>query len=172
MDFEGSLRTGIREVGIVIVNEGKISQTHEIVKQKSDKRQMELKIIEFFASKIDEIPKCICSHNHSTENNLLRSIMPYVTSRSTENITWGPWLDTLSIYRRLYPDLMKYDLKSLVESFLCPDKLKIIATRHCNILRASYHHALYDSICCYLLWLRISQKIKISPDLRINRLRE
>ena len=69
--------------------------------------------------------------------------------------SWGPWLDTLSIYRRLYPDLDNYQLNTLISLFKLEESLNQLAQEYCPKERIRYHCALYDALACALLLQRL-----------------
>ena len=69
--------------------------------------------------------------------------------------SWGPWLDTLSIYRRLYPDLDSYQLNALIDLFQLAEPLNQLAQEYCPKERIRYHCALYDALASALLLFRL-----------------
>ena len=85
--------------------------------------------------------------------------MPY-TSFSPSG-KWEPWLDTKLIYKRLYPNLQKYDLKTLAEAFLGLSSITEKAKLYCDQRKLGFHNALFDAICCYALAKRLNAKVNL-----------
>ena len=79
-----------------------------------------------------------------------------ISPHSTRAVaTWGPWLDTLQIYRRLYPDLESYQVQALVRTFALEDALDQQAKQYCPKERMQYHSALFDALATALLLQRL-----------------
>ena len=75
---------------------------------------------------------------------------------------WGPWLDTLYIYRRVYPQLESHKLEDLVELFGLGTELNARSKLYCPDGRRRYHSALYDALASALLLSRLYDE----PELR------
>jgi len=79
----------------------------------------------------------LAAHNIGTERTLLARLAPLQK--------WGPWIDTLKLCRRIYPDLPCHALDDVVVrlglagrvSALCPDR--------------AAHDAFYDAVACAVL---------------------
>ena len=105
----------------------------------------------------------LCAHNASVEDRFLKSTWSYTRqspdfSNPKEDrllTSWGPWLDTLSIYRRLYPDLDSYQLNTLIGLFGLKESLNQLAQEYCPKERIRYHCALYDALASALLLQRL-----------------
>ena len=105
----------------------------------------------------------LCAHNASVEDRFLKSTWSYTRQSPNFSIpkedhmltSWGPWLDTLSIYRRLYPDLDNYQLNTLISLFGLEESLNQLAQEYCPKERIGYHCALYDALACALLLQRL-----------------
>ncbi|MEC9227745.1 MAG: 3'-5' exonuclease, partial [Verrucomicrobiota bacterium] len=69
--------------------------------------------------------------------------------------SWGPWLDTLHIYRQLYPQLESYKLQDLIDLFDLKPELEDKAKVYCPVNRIGFHCALYDALACALLLLHL-----------------
>jgi DNA polymerase III epsilon subunit-like protein len=89
--------------------------------------------------------------------------MPY-TSFSPSG-KWEPWLDTKLIYKKLYPDLKKYDLKTLTETFMGLKSINEKAALYCDPKKIGFHNALFDAFCCYALTKRLSTKVNLQKFL-------
>jgi len=177
IDFEGSRESGVLEYGVVTLRDGTIESvrtrlcaaTGRIRDQ--DRRQhgiseSQLSGLPPFAEDWDYFAGLrqsgpLCAHSAAVEDGLLRAIWPYARrspdfGRAGESVlSWGPWLDTLQLYRRLYPDLESHKLADLIERFGLVDALAAQAKQHCPEKRARYHCALYDSLASALLLLRL-----------------
>ena len=158
LDFEGSLKSGIREIGIVSFINFKITYAKEFIVNKS----IDLNNI------IENIPKdgFIISHNVMIEKNLIIRTFPYPTFPKGGPLQWGPWLDTVKIYQSLYPNLPSYDLKSLVAQFLNEDGLNKMTSTYCNLAKRKQHHALFDAICTFMLTERLVNLIDLGSFLK------
>lgn len=176
IDFEGSLKSGIIEYGVACLSRGKVVSaegglcmpTGEISPietaqhgLRSDALQKYLPFETHFF-KFVEFRKqgLLGAHNAHVEKNLLRDIESFPgmvpSFASNEQIcSWGPWIDTLCLYRRCYPSLASYKLSDLVKVFELEDELSVLANQYCTPNRARYHCALYDALASALLAKRL-----------------
>lgn len=99
------------------------------------------------------------SHQSNVEKNFIRMELPY--SPFDDMGRWGPWLDTKIVYRKLYPNLPNYDLKSLIETFIGLDGLTKKARIYCREEKLQFHNALFDAIACMELLNRLSDKLNL-----------
>jgi DNA polymerase III alpha subunit (gram-positive type) len=153
IDFEGNLKKGIREVGYLLLENSKIISSDE----KSDEDAID------FLFKLEDLNlKYIFAHNYSIEKNLIKKYLPYKLNKSKNKIIKYKWLDTLVIYRELYPQLKKYDLRSLIETFIDQKKLNVLANGMCKPNRKTYHYPMFDCLCVYMLIQRIESTIDLS----------
>ena len=177
VDFEGTRESGVLEYGVVTLRDGQIESartrlcgaTGRISEQ--DRRQHGLsgsrlsglkpftEDWDYFAGLRQSGP--FCAHSAAVEDGLLCAVWPYAR-RSPDFgreggtvLTWGPWIDTLQLYRRLYPGLESHKLADLIERFGLAGSLAAQAGLHCPVNRARYHCALYDSLASALLLLRL-----------------
>ena len=157
LDFEGNLKSGIREIGIVSFMNFKISYAKEFIVNES----IDLNNI------LENIPKdgFIISHNVMIEKNLIMKTFPYPTFQKGGSLQWGPWLDTVKIYQKLYPNLPSYDLKNLVAQFLNEVGLNKLTSKYCNLEKRKQHHALFDAICSFMLTERLVNLIDLGTFL-------
>ena len=179
IDFEGSTQTGVLEWGIVSIQgenllEAKTrlcgtkcsidaidSEHHGITSELVAGCPNFEQDFDLFAQLRKSGP--LCAHNASVEDRFLKSTWSYTRQspnflNSNENhllTSWGPWLDTLSIYRRLYPDLECYQLNNLIRLFDLKEPLNQLAQAHCPKERIRYHCALYDALASTLLLQRL-----------------
>ena len=179
IDFEGSAQSGVLEWGIVSIQgqnlfeaktrlcgtKGAIdeidSEQHGITSALVAKCPDFAHDFDLFAQLRKSGP--LCAHNSSVEDRFLKSTWSYTRqspdfSNPKEDhllTSWGPWLDTLSIYRRLYPDLDSYQLNTLIVLFGLEESLNHLAQKYCPKERIRYHCALYDALASALLLQRL-----------------
>lgn len=172
IDFEGSRESGIVEYGVVSlfdeqiqdtytglcrplgVISGKESNIHFIKNQDVEDKKLFEDQVEFF---YDLRKKGVfCAHNSWVENGLLKRHRPYPGQvpdflNGSSLKTWGPWLDTLPLFRYFYPQLDSYKLMDLVEVFGLKAILDEFSMKYCPELRRKPHCALYDALGSALL---------------------
>ena len=177
VDFEGSRHSGVVEYGYVTLEKGVLGNTCSRICAPigaiSELDRIQHGITEGYAQKktpfADEWPLfsglretgLFCAHNSAVEEGFLRAVWPF--PRKSPNFlepglftaTWGPWLDTLHLYRRIYPHLDSYNLKDLVQLFNLQNQLDKYAASLCPTNRSNYHCALYDAIGSALLLDRL-----------------
>jgi len=177
IDFEGSRTSGIVEYGVVTVHgeviESAVTRLCAPIGTITDADRMQHGISEestaghdrfdaeweFFAGLRASGP--LCAHNAAVEDGLLRSVWSY--PRSSPDFleedgtlaSWGPWLDTLYLYRRIYPQLQSCKLEDLVQLFGLGPMLDGFARLYCPEGRRRYHCALYDTLASALLLTRL-----------------
>ena len=156
LDFEGSHSKGIREIGYLIVEDDNVVLAEEKKGEKAIKCLFSLQKDKF---------KYIVAHNAFVEKNLIKKYFPYYLDTETKNVRKQLWLDSLFVYRSLYPGLEKYDLKYLVETFIHPKILESEITKRCYPNAKTFHNPLFDAVCAYLLIKRLSNKINLNQFL-------
>ena len=179
IDFEGSAKTGVLEWGIVSIQGNTLLEAKtrlcgtesiiDAVERQQHGITSEL-VVECpnFEQDFDLFAKLrksgpLCAHNASVEDRFLKNTWSYTRQspdfaspkKNQLLASWGPWLDTLPIYRRLYPDLDSYQLNTLIRLFGLEDKLTQLARLHCPKERIRYHCALYDALASALLLQRL-----------------
>lgn len=181
IDFEGSRQSGIVEYGVATVMEGRVESTAtglcRPVGTISDFDRGRHGIGESYVAECERFEGqwelfsglreggVFCAHNASVEDGLLRMVWPcprispdFFKQGGSAGISWGPWLDTLPIYRRVYPGLENYSLEVLIGLFDLQRDLDDLAGGHCPAGRKKYHSALYDALGSALLLLRLFQE--------------
>lgn len=181
IDFEGSPRSGVLEYGVVVLKQGKIESCYSrlcaakgsigrdewaVHKISSNDLKAALPFAqawELFADLRQIGP--FCAHNACVENGFLRAQWPYprtspnFASRAEppylEVADWGPWLDTLPMYKKCYPALESYKLEQLIDAFGLRDSLAKLGLMHCPAGRNRYHCALFDALASALLLQQI-----------------
>jgi DNA polymerase III epsilon subunit-like protein len=155
LDFEGSLINGVREIGGILTKESDFLKVYNF----NNVKELEVKnyLLEILSNDID----FIIGHNISFEKNLLKKYLPYPVKKNLfKRLEWGPWLDTKKMYATLYPSLKKYDLKNLTQLFIDAE-IKNLSEKYCDEKNRDFHNALYDALCTYLLYQRLSKDIDI-----------
>jgi DNA polymerase III epsilon subunit-like protein len=177
IDFEGSTSSGILEYGVVEMcagrierswtrlcrPNGRIPQRDRLTHGLSEGELSDCSPIEkdwpFFTGLRES--GVLAAHHASVEATLLKSVWP--CPRMSPDFTqptnevkakiaqWGPWIDSLALYRRIYPHLNSYGLNELVNQFRLAPVLQKLADKHCPPSRNAYHCALYDAFASALL---------------------
>ena len=177
LDFEGSASSGILEYGVVELREGQIAQSwtrlcrpqgriaqrDRLTHGLSDAALSHCQPIEAdweFFSGLRETG-VLAAHHAVVEAGLLKSVWPCprlspdfskgVNNTNAKVAQWGPWIDSLALYRRIYPKLASYGLASLIEQWALQEELDALARCHCPPSRQGYHRALYDALASALL---------------------
>lgn len=177
IDFEGSRQSGVVEYGVVTLQAGAIVATHSRLCAPtgaiSDRDQQQHGISEraaaaaapfeqeweLFAGLRQSGP--LCAHNAAVEDGFLRAQWAYprqspdFVSAAGQQASWGPWLDTLYLYRRIYPQLESHKLEHLIDRFQLGETLARAAESACLTGRSRYHCALYDALASALLLKRL-----------------
>ena len=74
---------------------------------------------------------------------------------------WGPWLDTVSIYKKLYPNIENYTLENLTDIFVEKTALQRDILKFCDEKKRHFHNPLFDSLCCYRLTKRLKDVVNL-----------
>jgi DNA polymerase-3 subunit epsilon len=185
VDFEGSPTSGIVEYGLVEIQNGEITG----VKARLCRARAAINAYEFRCHKIRyedtlseqpfaaDFPDFLqrrargpfAAHNSVFENSMLRAegvqtahLSPLLGNRSLRG-GWGPWVDTYSLYKRCFPDLKHFTLKSLIKAFELQETLEDLARRHCPKNRCAYHCALFDALACAILLIQLMKNEALQP---------
>jgi DNA polymerase-3 subunit epsilon len=189
IDFEGSRQSGVVEYGYVTLEGGEIvdSQTricapvgtitdldrgqHGISEDRASSEALFEAEWSLFARLRQS--GAFCAHNASVENGFLCAVWscprtsPDFSEPGQTTATWAPWLDTLHIYRRVYPQLENHKLQALIKIFGLQATLDAQAATICPAERRRYHCALYDALASALLLRRLADE----PTLKDTSLR-
>ncbi len=177
IDFEGSRQSGVVEYGVVTLHGAMVDATYTGLCKPTgtisdrDRMQHHLDERDFKGKRsfeeqwplFSELRETgvLCAHNVAVEDGFLRQVWPYPKTSPDffglggAEASWGPWLDTLYIYRRVYPQLDSHKLEDLVELFGLRKELKARAKLYCPEGRRRYHSALYDALASALLLSRL-----------------
>jgi len=184
LDFEGSIATGIVEYGLVTLQHGAVVETATRLCRPSGK----LRVEDIEVHGLDDTMLAdtqplsddfaqfmawretgpLAAHFAGTENSLLKSVWPY--PRTAPDFTrpgrpandWGPWIDTGSLYRQIYPQLESYKLAEVVAVCGLQGELDELAARYCPPDRCQYHAALYDALAGAVLLLYLAREPQIA----------
>lgn len=113
------------------------------------------------------------AHNRFAENTFLKNawplppVVPDWRQPDGSAQEWGPWVDTLTIYKALYPGLESYSLGELVNQFGIEDDLKELAVQHCPEARCKPHCALYDAIASALLLIKLESSDELKDRMSL-----
>jgi len=184
VDFEGSPSSGVVEYGVVALAGAEIHSTETALclpVGRIGERDREVHGISEslarghppFSSLYDQFvgyrrSGILAAHNRHAENTFLKDTWPIPPrvpdwrGGPGEAQEWGPWIDTLSIYRALYPGLESYGLGELAGFFRCLERIDRLAKLHCPEGRRRSHCALYDALASAVLLLRLEE----TEDLR------
>ena len=158
IDFEGCLQGGIREIGIIKTSDLEISNIWDVtIKEKQD-------VTNTLLAAFEEKPNYIVAHNAQIEKNLIREYLPYpkFEESNDKRFLWGPWLDTVTAYRTLYPSIKDYSLGHLTSTFIEAKKLNALANKICEEKKRKAHFALYDAACTLMLVKRIAELVDLN----------
>ncbi|MDR2778895.1 MAG: hypothetical protein LBB16_01230 [Puniceicoccales bacterium] len=155
IDFEGSRNLGISEFGIVTLKNFEIIGTR--MEYCADCFENHL---EYFLSLRQS--GIFAAHSAQTEDGLLRHHWPSPGSVPTfinggTTVSWGPWIDTKLVYRRLFKGLTSYELRDLVASFDLNFTLRELAKKYCSSSTINFHNSLFDALAAALLIQNLSK---------------
>lgn len=177
IDFEGSRQSGIVEYGVATLHGSSITGTesricaplgtisdrdraqHGIGEEEAQAHPSFDREWSLFAGLRESGP--FCAHNVAVEAGLLAAVWPYprkcpnFAEPEVQAADWGPWLDTLRLYRRIYSGMESYGLETLVRAFALQEELNRCAALDCPAGRRHYHCALYDALASALLLARL-----------------
>ncbi len=184
IDFEGSRQSGVVEYGVVTLHGTQVEATysrlcapagtisdrdrlqHGISEEVASKEPLFETDWKLFADLRESGP--FCAHNVAVEDGLLRSVWSYPRSSpdfsegDVLTASWGPWVDTLQLYRRIYPQLESHKLGDLIALFDLGSELEAQAALYCPEKRARYHCALFDALASALLLRRLYAEPELS----------
>jgi len=158
IDFEGSRKTGIQQASVLSFRNFDIIDAHEFLKDDGSFNDWMIKLLS--KNPID----FWVSHNITVEKNFLTSQMPYFISSylNNDNLTWGPWIDTLEIYKCLYPNLSEYSLNKLSANFLSKEEINSLSEAYCKRTKTTFHQSLFDCLVTFKLFERLKNKVDLA----------
>lgn len=158
IDFEGSRKTGIQQASFIDFEDFEVIKHGEFLP--SDGKFFDWLI----ENNLDVDIDYWVAHNANVERNLIKEHAPYRPSlgMGRRELSWGPWIDTLKIYRMLYPDLGDYNLQSLGEKFLLVNDIEKVAQSLCLRTMKSYHQSMFDCVVTFLLIKRLKNSVNLN----------
>jgi DNA polymerase III epsilon subunit-like protein len=163
VDFEGNKRIGISEFGIVTLENLEIVSVHRENCEHNFPNHLEY----FLSLRRSGI---LAAHSAQTEDCLLRhhwaspgKVPTFVGGGAT--LSWGPWIDTKLIYKRLFRNIESYELADLIGEFFLRRELKNLSAAYCGPQFRSFHNALFDALAATLLILNLRKYFpELSPE--------
>ena len=193
IDFEGCLRSGIVEYGVVTLKNGRVVCSASRLCRSVGPVWTEDTLVHGLTGNdlADHAPfsdewaffsglrstGVLAAHFSGTEKRLLRNVWPYPrTSRNfvsgSGSVTdWGPWIDTGRMVIEFCPDLPTAGLEDVVKALELSPELDELAGQHCPEGRDRYHCAPYDAIAAALV-LRFLAYDRNGKPLSLRRLVE
>ncbi|MDR2628626.1 MAG: hypothetical protein LBC30_01365 [Puniceicoccales bacterium] len=167
IDFEGNRNLGISEFGIVTMENFEIKNT-----RMEHCTNFFENYLEYFLSL--RRSGILAAHSAQTEDSLLRHHWPspgnvpmFVDDSTT--VSWGPWIDTKLIYRRLFKGLISYELQDLIASFNLHFSLLELAKQYCSSSATNFHHSLFDALATALLIQNLPRYFSnVSPQILLS----
>ncbi len=190
LDFEGSAASGVVEYGIVTLRAGVVAEVETALCRPSGEIPEQDRMVHGLEAR-DTVGRppfaalygrfvalrrtgILAAHNRHAENAFLKAAWPLPPAvpdwRGGAGTAqeWGPWIDTLAIYRAVYPGLASYALGDLVDRFACGEELAELARRHCPPQRARPHCALHDALASALLLVRLEREPELAGRIRLG----
>jgi DNA polymerase III epsilon subunit-like protein len=193
IDFEGCLRSGIVEYGVVTLVNGRVESSanrlcrsvgpvwtedtlvHGLTKKDLADRAPFSDEWRFFSEL--RTTGVLAAHFAGTEKRLLRNVWPYprtspdFVSGSGAVTDWGPWIDTGRMVIGFRPELPSAGLGEVVKSLGLSSELDELAGQHCPEGRDHFHCAPYDALAAALV-LRLLAYDRSGNPLTLQRLME
>ena len=104
-----------------------------------------------------------CLYTRSGAAGISEGNSPNFAKEGEYAATWSPWLDTLQLYRSIYPKLSSYRLSDLIVDFSLQTVLDELAELYCPEKRKQFHCALYDAFASTLLLKRLCTDPELAP---------
>lgn len=190
LDFEGSPGSGVVEFGLVRLSGGRITEArterclptgpihaldyavHRLgAEQLAGTAPFERYYEAFVSCRREGV---FAAHNRHAERTFLKQTwafpptVPDPVEPGKRLQEWGPWVDTLTLYRSLYDGLESYALMDLVKVFALSERLGAEAERYCPADRRRSHCALYDALAAALLLLRLEEEATLKDRLSLE----
>lgn len=173
IDFEGSVRTGVVEFGVVTLTGGAIAAVHtRVCRPLAQISSAETRVHGLGDREVDGAEPfamewtrfagfreagVLAAHFSATENALLRAawpvprLSPDFLSPGREIAEWGPWIDTGRLAVEHLPTGASAGLEDVVRHFALDQALAQAAQRWCPEARRRFHCAPFDALACALV---------------------
>jgi DNA polymerase-3 subunit epsilon len=190
IDFEGSPSSGVVEYGVVTLRGGRIAAAEGRLCRPTGhilSREREVHGISEGAAAAhppfsDHFERFVdlrrggvlAAHNRHAENTFIKDTwalppsVPDWRAGSGMAQEWGPWIDTLSIYKSVYPGLDSYGLGDLVSRFGLMERLEALGLQYCAEIRRKPHCALYDALASALLLLQMEDTEELKGRITVT----
>lgn len=185
IDFEGNALEGIFEYGLISLEGHRIAAatgrfcrvdrpTTLLFRQEKNRRQ-DLEGTRPFQSDFDLFhgrrrTGIFAAHNATCEDYLLRKtwatpgFVPDFLKSGRPVATWGPWIDTAVLYRKLEPDRPSYRLANLIAAEGLQNRMTQMSEEFCPPARRKFHCALFDALAAGLLLLSLMNRHGLDPQ--------
>jgi DNA polymerase III alpha subunit (gram-positive type) len=161
IDIEGSIVLGVRQASYLDFENFKIINSKEYLGNDG-----------LFSNWLSNCNNCKSvsywvAHNCMVEKNIITKFAPYKNNLENQynKMEWGPWVDTLKIYKILYPNLNNYTLTNLKKVFDLEQRVVELASKFCKRTGVKQHESMYDCIVTYLLLQRINDFVDLNSFL-------
>jgi DNA polymerase-3 subunit epsilon len=173
IDFEGSIRTGVVEFGVVTLRGGAIERCAAgICRPRGKVRAEETAVHGLDEARLAvEAPfeshwatfsalretGVLAAHFAATENALLRGtwpcprLSPDFLRPGSESAEWGPWIDSGRLVQEWRADTGTAALADVVARLGLSEALEKLAEEMCAADRRRYHCALFDALAAALV---------------------
>jgi DNA polymerase III alpha subunit (gram-positive type) len=158
IDFEGTRKTGIKQAAIIDISDFEIASHYEYLS--TDGKFSDWLISNRNTNQIE----FWVAHNASVEKNIMNEYAPYKSSykQKSKALQWGPWIDTLVLYNRLYTNIGDYSLKNLGKIFLDSKEVSQLADKLCLRTSPIFHQSMFDCVVTFLLINRLRDQIDLN----------
>ena len=156
--MEGSVQSGVRQASYIDFKNFEIINSKEYL-------EVDGPFSTWLSSCTNcEEVECWAAHNCAVDKNIITKYAPYKNNLADQftKMEWGPWIDTLKIYRALYPNLKNYTLSYLKSVFGLERSVKELSDTLCKRTAVKQHESMYDCIVTYLLLYRLKERIDLN----------
>lgn len=171
IDFEGNLQYGIVEFGLVTLKNGEIqdivgascrpishpTQWHSRFPNHDTEASFR-NYLPLFIDRRKTGP--FAAHHTITEDRLLRLYQPIPGISSA--LSWGPWIDTLKLYKKHLQGLKSYTVSDLIRNFQLQHELDLYVQN--TPFGDQFHRAVYDAVAAALLLKNFIEQFHITED--------
>jgi len=158
IDIEGSIESGVRQASYIDFKNFEIINSKEYLEDDG-----------LFSTWLSIGTNCDvvdywAAHNCMVDKNIITKYAPYKNNLADQftKMEWGPWIDTLAIYKVLYPHLKNYTLSYLKSVFRLEGSVKELSASLCKRTAVKQHESMYDCIVTYLLLHRLNEQIDLN----------
>ncbi|UPA28759.1 MAG: hypothetical protein LW808_001680 [Verrucomicrobiota bacterium] len=177
IDFEGNLQYGIVEFGAATLKDNKIQgvtgalcrpiensarvQWHSRFPDNENEASFRTYLPLFVDRRKSGY---FAAHHAVTEDRLLRCYQPFPGIQSGDTLTWGPWIDTLKLYKSYIRGLRSYKVGDLIRHFQLQPELDA-HMRATSFAADQFHRAVYDAIATAVLLKHFIALFRVTDDI-------